>query len=269
MKYTITINQYAIFVHGLVNKTDAIDWIIVDYLKDFALYKKARKTVYMNDEYIWLNYHHLIINLPIIKIRCKSGITKRINKLRDLGLIKTYQQADNTLYYTFTDRLIDCLFVKNNATKSDPVNLNNTPPVHFGQTGAVHRGYTAQYKTKNTILNKDNNKERFNNTFSLKPLKDIKPQTCPDLTRKSGVSTDKKMNPNGDVRGFTSLKDVGQGFSLANQSNPKGSPYKTLKPNKEKNGFVSLQSNVWKTLDIIRQRQLQNKARNSNVKAQN
>lgn len=163
MKYTITINQHAIFVNGLVNKTDIIDWAIVDYLKDFALYKKARKIVHKNEEYIWLNYKHLLVNMPLLNINSKSAITKRINRLKNLGLIKTIQNKDNTLYYTFTDRLIDIIFTKKSdlekAKNSAPVHSNITDPVHFGQTDPVLRGDTAQYKTKITILNKDNNNE--------------------------------------------------------------------------------------------------------------
>lgn len=230
MKYTITINQHAIFVNGLVNKTDAIDWIIVDYLKDFALYKKARKMVYQNQEYIWLNYAHLINSLPVTKINGKSPISRRISKLKKLGLIKTYKDEDNTLYYTFTDKLIDICFsrqsdidrlrkssstchsrengnpenyvrpgfrVKHGMTTDNdgrPVTPKATDPVVLKATDPIAPKATAQYKTKNTILNKDNNNDISFNSFSLKP--------------------------------------------------------KT-----EKNGFVSLSSNVWKTIDAIRQRQ--------------
>lgn len=169
MKYTITINQYAIFVNGLINKTDAIDWILIDYLKDFALYKNAKKKAFNNQEYIWLNYAHLMLNLPIVKIRTKSAITKRLAKLKALGLIKTIQDHDNTLYFTFTDKLIDCLFVKrpNQLKKvpdriADPCSLRETDPVHFGQT--------AQYITKNTILNKEY-KERKDFVFNEKNKK--------------------------------------------------------------------------------------------------
>ncbi|MCX8014991.1 MAG: hypothetical protein N2748_03130, partial [candidate division WOR-3 bacterium] len=94
MKYTITINQHAIFVNGLINKTDAIDWIIVDYLKDFALYKKARKKVFNGEEYIWLNYAHLMLNLPIAKIKGRWTVSRRISKLRQLGLIETIKTKD-------------------------------------------------------------------------------------------------------------------------------------------------------------------------------
>lgn len=112
MKYTITINQYGIFTNGLINKTDFTDWAIIDYLKDFAIYKKAKRIAFQNEEYIWLNYNHLIISLPLNKFKSKSALSQRIDKLRRLGLIKTVRAKDNTLYYTFTDKLIDICFAR-------------------------------------------------------------------------------------------------------------------------------------------------------------
>ena len=156
MKYTITINQSAILINGMINKTDLVDWAIIDYLKDFAIYKKAKKTIYQNDEYIWLNYNHLIMSMPLLKFKSKAALSKRINKLRQLELIKTYQTKDNTLFYTFTDQMIDICFARQSdidrmkAQNSDPVSSRLTPP--------VTRRLTAQYKTKISIINKDNNR---------------------------------------------------------------------------------------------------------------
>jgi hypothetical protein len=83
MKYTITINQSAVFSNGMVNKTDLVDWAIIDYLKDFAIYRNARKIVCQGEEYIWLNYNHLINSLPLANLKYKAKLAHRINKLRD------------------------------------------------------------------------------------------------------------------------------------------------------------------------------------------
>jgi hypothetical protein len=204
MKYTITINQYAIFKAGLIFKTDVVDWIIVDYLKDFALYKKAKKIIYQNEEYIWLNYNHLIVSLPLLHIKTKASVSYRIGKLKKLGLIKTCRSQDNTLYYTFTDQLIDIVFSRpadierarksNRVCHSDPKRCageeslarlkrdpslttfiqddnntsNLTDPVRTTITGGVRTGITAQYKTKISIINKDKNNNKdisFSSSF--------------------------------------------------------------------------------------------------------
>jgi hypothetical protein len=186
MKYTITINQSAVFTNGLVNKTDLVDWAIIDYLKDFAIYKKAKRIIYQNEEYIWLNYNHLIASLPLSKLRYKPKVTVRINKLRTLGLIKTVKNVDNTLYYTFTDRLIDIIFAKQSdinklrKVSDNSITDNATPP--------VTKTVTAQYKTKISIINKDTNKKDSFFSSSLKPLKEnhreeIKPQIHTDSHR--------------------------------------------------------------------------------------
>lgn len=209
MKYTITINQYAVFINGLINKTDCVDWVIIDYLKDFSIYKKAKKIVYKNEEYIWLNYNHLIASLPLTKLKYKPKVTARISKLRDLGLIKTVKNKDNTLFYTFTERLIDICFTKStdidrlrknvgqgfslatdkskpttetgsfreglpysatsatSAVRIQPLAQNVTPPVTNSVTPPVTKTVTAQYKTKISILNKDNNNDiSFSSSFS-------------------------------------------------------------------------------------------------------
>jgi hypothetical protein len=124
MKYTININQFALFNAGLFGKIDYSDIAILEYLKDFVYYKN-HKSVYVKEslnkesvrttegqgnEYIWLNYNHLIASLPFAYFKSKASVSRRVLKLKSLGLINTYQAKDNTLYYTFTDKMIDLLF---------------------------------------------------------------------------------------------------------------------------------------------------------------
>lgn len=110
MKYTITINQSALHKSGLLYQTDWMEWCIIDYLKDFVIYKKSKRIIYQNEEYIWLNYRHLLKSLPCLKVISKSTISRRIQHLVALGLIKTIQTVDNSLYYTITDKMIDYFF---------------------------------------------------------------------------------------------------------------------------------------------------------------
>jgi DNA-binding MarR family transcriptional regulator len=219
MKYTITINQYAIFKAGLIYKTDGVDWIIIDYLKDFALYKKAKKIIYQNEEYIWLNYNHLIVSLPLLHIKTKSSISARINKLVKLELLNTYRDNDNTLYYTFTDKLIDIIFARNcdinriQAQKLMSAASKRTDPVRGTITAPVRAGITAQYKTKISIINKDKNNNK-------------------DISFSSSFSKNQELNPKTT---YTNYK-----------------PYKPIR--KGRNGFKSMAGGIWNVLDNIRQR---------------
>jgi hypothetical protein len=81
---------------------------------------------------------------------------------------------DNTLYYTFTDKLIDICFAKqsdiNRLRKvyDNPIAKNATPPVIKSITAPVIKTITAQYKTKISIINKDTNKKDFSFSSSFK-----------------------------------------------------------------------------------------------------
>jgi len=284
MKYTITINQSGLVNAGILFKTDWIEWFIIDYLKDFVIYQKSKRVIYKNEEYTWLNYNHLIASLPCIKLNSKSAISKRISRLERLGLIKTLRAKDNTLYYTFTDKLIDICFARKKdierLKRANP-NISNTPsypqltdPVLRRETDPVRLKRTAQYNTKNTIINKD-----YNNDISFSSLKTKK--------IKKQINTDK--HGENHVSQISNIKttNVGQGFSIANrQSKPtsvKGLPYRAPKTciqdigspyragsyregllynhsnlrGKEIKGFSSF-SNVWKVVENIRQRGLRN-----------
>jgi len=252
MKYTITINQYAVFTNGLINKTDFTDWAIIDYLKDFAIYKKAKRTVYQGEEYIWLNYNHLIVSLPLIKFKSKSALSQRINKLRQLGLIKTCQDKDNTLYYAFTDKLIDICF----ARQSDVNRIkaqNSSYPVKPSLTPPVKSSLTAQYKTKYSILNKGNNKDiSFSSSLkpkNIKPLNTLKTQKIlPQVdTDKIVTLSDKRRVSNHRDSSVVSLPQNDKLYRN-NSATSASSAVKNVK------GFSSLNGNIWKVLANIKQR---------------
>jgi len=299
MKYTITINQSAVFSNGMINKTDLVDWAIIDYLKDFAIYRKSKR-IYVDDsprpspstiqpskstrsknlqtisrgnitqegrgnEYIWLNYNHLIASLPLLKFKGTWTVSRRINKLRQLGLIKTYKAKDNTLYYTFTDKLIDICFAKQsdierlrkaNATclcegvkrpKQSPTNTNvkigdchadarndrnATPPITSIATDPIAPSATAQYKTKNTIYDKVNNKDNSFSSSSLKP---------------------KTKYSHGDTE--TTEKKDKELFMGYKQRTLKNTPCAPCLSGKKVKGFTTMSGSVWNVLENIRQRQ--------------
>ncbi|MEO0092260.1 MAG: hypothetical protein ABIK61_06100, partial [candidate division WOR-3 bacterium] len=160
---------------------------IVDYLKDFIYYKQSKRVIYQGEEYIWLNYKQLMSSMPLIHLPDKRTLWRRISKLRRLGLIKTLKTKDNTLYYTFTDRLVDICFSKKSHIQrlkdKDPVSNMDTGPVSIMDTGGVSNMDTAQYITKyqletnNQLVTKNNindisfsffSKEHNDNAFSSK-----------------------------------------------------------------------------------------------------
>jgi hypothetical protein len=243
MKYTININQCALFTAGLLGKVDLTDIAILEYLKDFVFYTK-HKSIYLNilprssqatnknnkfgqsnaiakyhscgniaqagrgKEYIWLNYKHLMDSLPFANLKAKSAVSKRIRNLKEVDLIDIYKAPDNSLYYTFTEKMMDLCFSR----------------VKFSPAKKKPRMDTDESKTQNSNVKTQN--------YNLQ------------------LKTD----------------NVGRGFSPANkESRPKGLPYKNP-VKKDSNGFTSMAGNVWKVLSHIKEKQC---AQNQNSKGKN
>jgi hypothetical protein len=141
MKYTISaINQAGIEDAGLIEKTDVIDWCLLDYVYDWQQNPKATHFEGM----VWLSFKHLIREMPLLGIKDKSAISRRFKKLKELELIDTYQSTDDfrlygrttILYYDISKfkvlpvDLKQHPLTKNNSESfktTDPLIQNNTP----------------------------------------------------------------------------------------------------------------------------------------------
>jgi hypothetical protein len=162
MKYNIIINQIGIVENGLLKKTDIIDWCIIDYLKDWY-FAETKKTIFVQDDgcnYVWVNYNHLIQEMPIIGIKEKIALMKRFKKLKKLGLIKTFQDKKNNLYFILTPKCIEIIGFKPTPKQEGLYNDGYTGLYNDGYTGLYNDGYTAQ------IYNQANNIPRNNNIYN-------------------------------------------------------------------------------------------------------
>jgi len=111
MKYNIRINQRAIINSGLDNVTDVKGWIIFDYIYDWIdKNNSSTKRITIKNEqgveeqYVWINYSHLLSELPLLGLKSKKPITIRIKQLEQRGLLKVFQAKDNTLYFNLTEK---------------------------------------------------------------------------------------------------------------------------------------------------------------------
>jgi hypothetical protein len=133
MKYTILINQQAIVTAGLHEKTDLVDWAILDYIHSWQSNPKVVK----KEDRVWINYQHLIKQMPLLGINDKSCISRRITKLSGLSLIDTQQDSDDQRLYIKTTQLYyDIMMFQDvsdsqvtDVLKQQPVFQNNTPGV--------------------------------------------------------------------------------------------------------------------------------------------
>ena len=94
MKYSININQAGIADAGFADKTDIVDWAIIDYIFGWQCHPKATRIGSM----AWINYQHLIEEMPILGLKTKQAVQKRISKLLTLGLISVEYDKDERLY---------------------------------------------------------------------------------------------------------------------------------------------------------------------------
>lgn len=102
MKYMLNaINQVGIVNAGFEKKTDVIDWLILDYIFEW---KNSPKALILNDM-VWLSYKHFINEMPLLHFNNKSSVSNRIKKIKDLGLIETYQNPDDMRLYAKTSAL--------------------------------------------------------------------------------------------------------------------------------------------------------------------
>ncbi len=94
---------------------DIVDGLILSYIYRFYTLKPKnkkkedrRKFITVNNKrYLWIRYSRLISANPFLSIKSKSGVSKRINKLKKLGLIESYKAPDNSIYIRPTQILID------------------------------------------------------------------------------------------------------------------------------------------------------------------
>lgn len=132
MKYNININQKELAKTGL----DIKDSAILDYLIVYAnsKNKKIEKKRIKNEEgvWTWLNYKTIASDMPLLRIKSASAMSKRISKITEEGFIETYHKDNQKLYFQLTDK-IDNLFIdkigairKNEQSHSFSRTNNNT-----------------------------------------------------------------------------------------------------------------------------------------------
>lgn len=118
MKYTILINQKRAWeLFG--EKVDLYDLVILDYLRDICSVKsdKIKRIIKDGKEYTWINYSHIVEEIPYLPFKDRRGIYNRMVKLESLGIIEKVTQKKRT-YVTLTD-LAYKLFFSDNVVHTD------------------------------------------------------------------------------------------------------------------------------------------------------
>ena len=155
-KYSIQINQKAVIDNNL--DIDIIDYAIFDLLKDFSLSKECKKMIVEDKTYYFFGWRLISHQLPMIKIKSRQGINKRINKLIDCQLLERYEnnKEENKAYFAFGANYDKMIFTCKQESQDVnnglhvPVNNGLHPPVN----NRLHNNSTSN--DNNTINTIDN-----------------------------------------------------------------------------------------------------------------
>jgi hypothetical protein len=131
MKYSIFINQLAVvemFPQLLEQERprkeevpDLIDLALFDYIRSICISDSPKLKRMESDGKIftWLDYGHLIENMPLLGIRDKSSLSRRIKKLRNLGLIETLHGKGFALFVRLAPKAHDLEFKEGASSIAD------------------------------------------------------------------------------------------------------------------------------------------------------
>ena len=149
MKYSININQAGIADAGFADKTDIIDWAIVDYIFGWQNNPKATKIGALS----WISYKHLIDEMPLLGLKTKQAVSARIAKLKLLGLISVEYDKDKRLYAGLSEAAHNASVFRADRQRNAGGVHENGQGVHENGQGGVHEnGHTAvNQRSKETV----------------------------------------------------------------------------------------------------------------------
>jgi len=101
MKYNIRINQYAIINNGF--DLDLIDAAILDFFESFVHTGKMATLYHNNKSYYWFDYKKIIEEMPMLGIKSKDGVYRRIKSMCEQELLEAHPSNKelNKPFYTF------------------------------------------------------------------------------------------------------------------------------------------------------------------------
>ena len=147
MKYTIYINQKEL------SKTefDLVDSAILDYLYFICNSKNEKIEEQRINGYTWVDYNKILTDNPLLKIKSKGALSRRVKRMEESGFIKLIESRKNghKLKYFALTKKSDSLFtqtlnpIHNNQS---PIHLNSYPILENEPISTI-KDYTIKNKT--------------------------------------------------------------------------------------------------------------------------
>ena len=147
MKYTIYINQKALCKTDF----DLVDGAILDYLYFICNSKNEKIKKQRIDGYTWVDYKKILNDIPMMRIKSKGALSRRVKKMEDTGFIKSIERRKNghKLKYFALTKKSNSLFIQSNnpiLENENPIHLN-TYPIDENEPISTIKDYTNKDKT--------------------------------------------------------------------------------------------------------------------------
>lgn len=146
MQYSININQLVLSETTL----DMLDAAILTYIT--VICGSVNPAIERNRKngFTWLNYNHLLREMPLLRIKSIGALTPRIKRIGENGYVAT-QKIGKRLYVKPTSK-IDELFTKMNDDKKQSfTNMNDT--VHeYERSSFTNMNESVELNNPNTII---------------------------------------------------------------------------------------------------------------------
>ena len=147
MKYTIYINQKEL------SKTDfdLVDCTILDYLYFICNSKNEKIEEQRINGYTWVDYNKILTDNPLLRIKSKGALSRRVKRMENSGFIKLIERRNNghKLKYFALTKKSDSLFIQSNNPiheKENPIHLNSFP-IDENEPISTIKDYTNKDKT--------------------------------------------------------------------------------------------------------------------------
>ena len=162
MKWSSLINLAGIDDAGLSGCTDFNDWVILEYISSWQNHSKAIR----DGHYVWLDYKHLLSEIPMLSVRTKSGLSARVKKLKEHNLLSSFKSEEGRLFVRVTDFYLEVTDFRPSSVK----------PVHEDEQ-AVHEN---ERILNNKVLNNNNLTKLLDESYPQAEKKQTENEKEPD-----------------------------------------------------------------------------------------